>query len=379
MASADAFLFVTPEYDYFAPAALVNAVQVLLHEWVYKPAGVLSYGGVSGGLRSAQVLRQLLSNVNVHAVPQVVPVHSFSQFIDDGVFRSQRADRGRGERHARRASQVGPGSQEPSRRAGGRQRAPERRGLTPHNAGPGRGTARPFGAGEGRRRSPPSIHCLGVRRGAQPDPGSPRYHPQAQKTVHLLTLPKGRHAGRLFVWAAFPDYCRGFAIDPGRRSPVPCSARSQSVQVAPHDPDATYGTRRAVAAICRQGRCQRRPSLGRGARLRFRDCQPPRSRLRRHAERVSVRRRPCRAPGRGTPPLSLSSCRPSGRDHTHKVPNRPSFWRLILSATQDCSMGQIAATALGELSDEIVDVVMAEIGVAQIRGRTLEGRSDHAQ
>ena len=64
----------------------MNAVQVLLHEWLYKPAGVLSYGGVSGGLRSAQVLRQLLSNVNVHALPQVVPVH-FQQFIDDGVFR----------------------------------------------------------------------------------------------------------------------------------------------------------------------------------------------------------------------------------------------------------------------------------------------------
>jgi NAD(P)H-dependent FMN reductase len=53
--SADAFLFVTPEYDYFAPAALVNAVQVLLHEWLYKSAGVLSYAGVSGGLRLAQV------------------------------------------------------------------------------------------------------------------------------------------------------------------------------------------------------------------------------------------------------------------------------------------------------------------------------------
>jgi NAD(P)H-dependent FMN reductase len=87
VASADAFLFVTPEYDYFAPAALVNAVQVLLQEWLYKPAGVLSYGGVSGGLRSAQVLRHLLSNVNVHALPQVVPVHFFQQFIDDDGFR----------------------------------------------------------------------------------------------------------------------------------------------------------------------------------------------------------------------------------------------------------------------------------------------------
>lgn len=88
VASADAFVFVTPEYDYFAPAALVNSVQTLLTEWFYKPAGIVSYGGISGGLRSAQVLRQLLGNVNVHALPQVVPVPMFQQFIgDDGVFR----------------------------------------------------------------------------------------------------------------------------------------------------------------------------------------------------------------------------------------------------------------------------------------------------
>ena len=87
VASADAFLFVTPEYDYFAPAALVNAVQALMKEWFYKPAGVVSYGGISGGLRSAQVLRQLLSNVNVHALPQVVPIPNVGQFIGDGGMR----------------------------------------------------------------------------------------------------------------------------------------------------------------------------------------------------------------------------------------------------------------------------------------------------
>ncbi|HVG49636.1 MAG TPA: NADPH-dependent FMN reductase [Rubellimicrobium sp.] len=88
VASADAFVFVTPEYDYFAPAALVNAVQVLLKEWAYKPAGVVSYGGISGGLRASQSLRQLLGNVNVHALPQSVPVPFFSQHIgEDGVFR----------------------------------------------------------------------------------------------------------------------------------------------------------------------------------------------------------------------------------------------------------------------------------------------------
>ncbi len=82
VAAADAFLFITPEYDYFPPAALVNAVQVLMLEWFYKPAGMVSYGGISGGLRSAQVFRQLLSNVNMHALPQVVPVPNFPQFID---------------------------------------------------------------------------------------------------------------------------------------------------------------------------------------------------------------------------------------------------------------------------------------------------------
>lgn len=31
--SADAYIFVTPEYDFFAPASLVNAIQVLMKEW----------------------------------------------------------------------------------------------------------------------------------------------------------------------------------------------------------------------------------------------------------------------------------------------------------------------------------------------------------
>ncbi|MBP1806620.1 NADPH-dependent FMN reductase [Rubellimicrobium aerolatum] len=85
--SADAFLFLTPEYDSFPPAALVNAVQVLLKEWAQKPAGVVSYGFVSGGLRGAQVLRQLLANVNLHALPQVVPVPFFPNHVEDGAFR----------------------------------------------------------------------------------------------------------------------------------------------------------------------------------------------------------------------------------------------------------------------------------------------------
>lgn len=82
---ADAFIFVTPEYNFFPPAGLINAIQVLLKEWAYKTAGVVSYGGISGGLRATQELRLLLSNMNVHALPQTVPMPMVAQFIgEDG-------------------------------------------------------------------------------------------------------------------------------------------------------------------------------------------------------------------------------------------------------------------------------------------------------
>lgn len=81
---ADAYVFVTPEYDFFPPASLVNAIQCVLREWHYKPAGIVSYGGISGGLRASQALRQLLGNVNVHALPLSVPIPFSSNFIDDG-------------------------------------------------------------------------------------------------------------------------------------------------------------------------------------------------------------------------------------------------------------------------------------------------------
>ena len=85
--AADAFVFVTPEYNYFAPPALVNALDYVLHEWGYKPAGIVSYGGASGGMRSAQMLKLLLTGVRVMPIPDSVNVTNFRQFVDaDGIF-----------------------------------------------------------------------------------------------------------------------------------------------------------------------------------------------------------------------------------------------------------------------------------------------------
>ncbi len=88
VASGDAFVFVTPEYDYFTPPALANAVVYLSREWAYKPAGLLSYGGISGGLRGAQTTKLLLTTLKIMPIPEGVPVPLVGQHIgEDQVFR----------------------------------------------------------------------------------------------------------------------------------------------------------------------------------------------------------------------------------------------------------------------------------------------------
>jgi NAD(P)H-dependent FMN reductase len=86
VAAADAYAFVTPEYNYGPPPSFLNAITYLSSEWAYKPAGLLSYGGVSGGLRAQQAEKQILTAVNIMPIPQSVSVQFFAQRIKDGVF-----------------------------------------------------------------------------------------------------------------------------------------------------------------------------------------------------------------------------------------------------------------------------------------------------
>jgi NAD(P)H-dependent FMN reductase len=88
VASADSFVFVLPEYNYFPPSSLVNAIDYLVAEWAYKPVGLVSYGGVSGGLRAAQALKLLLTTLKVMPIPEGVAIPNFGQHLgEDGAFR----------------------------------------------------------------------------------------------------------------------------------------------------------------------------------------------------------------------------------------------------------------------------------------------------
>lgn len=81
--AADAFAFVTPEYNYGLPATLKNAIDYLHHEWGYKPAGFVSYGGVSAGTRSVQMLKQVVTTLKMFAVSEAVSIPFVANFLDD--------------------------------------------------------------------------------------------------------------------------------------------------------------------------------------------------------------------------------------------------------------------------------------------------------
>jgi NAD(P)H-dependent FMN reductase len=59
VAACDAFVFVTPQYNWGVPAGLKNAIDHLFHEWTGKAAMVVSYGGHGGTFSAAQLITVL--------------------------------------------------------------------------------------------------------------------------------------------------------------------------------------------------------------------------------------------------------------------------------------------------------------------------------
>ena len=80
--AADAFVFVTPEYNYGMPAPLKNALDYLQHEWQYKPVGFASYGGVAAGTRAVQMIKLVVTALKMVPLQEAVAIPFVTQFFD---------------------------------------------------------------------------------------------------------------------------------------------------------------------------------------------------------------------------------------------------------------------------------------------------------
>ena len=62
--AAEAFVFVTPEYNHSYPASLKRLIDWHYTQWMFKPATIVAYG-VHGGHASIEHLRGVLSELNM--------------------------------------------------------------------------------------------------------------------------------------------------------------------------------------------------------------------------------------------------------------------------------------------------------------------------
>jgi NAD(P)H-dependent FMN reductase len=80
IASFDAYVFVTPEYNHSTSGALKNAIDYLFREWQNKAAGFVSYGGQGNGVRAVEHLRLVMAELMVATVGAQVALSLFTDF-----------------------------------------------------------------------------------------------------------------------------------------------------------------------------------------------------------------------------------------------------------------------------------------------------------
>ena len=84
--AADAFVFVSPEYNHGFSPALKNALDFLSQEWWRKPVGFVSYGGVSGGTRGVAAFDPVYTTLGAVKTTANVEINFVGTMIKDGVF-----------------------------------------------------------------------------------------------------------------------------------------------------------------------------------------------------------------------------------------------------------------------------------------------------
>ncbi|MCF6523831.1 NADPH-dependent FMN reductase [Streptomyces sp. JJ36] len=90
--AADGFVIVTPEYNHSFPASLKNTIDWFKPEWQAKAVGFVSYGGMGGGLRAVEQLRQVFAELHAVTVRDVLSFHNaWDRFDAQGVPRDPEA------------------------------------------------------------------------------------------------------------------------------------------------------------------------------------------------------------------------------------------------------------------------------------------------
>lgn len=83
LADADAFVMITPEYNHGYPASLKMALDSARIEWMGKPVAFVSYGGMAGGLRSVEQLRQVCAELHMVTTRDGVSLHNCAALFDE--------------------------------------------------------------------------------------------------------------------------------------------------------------------------------------------------------------------------------------------------------------------------------------------------------
>ena len=82
--AADAFVFITGEYNWGPQPGLKNLTDHFLEEWFWRPAGIVSYSaGRLGGARSATVWNATLSEMGMIVISSTVAVGQIGKTLDE--------------------------------------------------------------------------------------------------------------------------------------------------------------------------------------------------------------------------------------------------------------------------------------------------------
>src|SRR5690606_7968409 len=73
----------TAAYDHNYTGPLRNALEYLVQEWAYKPAGLVRYGGGCAGTRAAKALQGDVASLQVVTLKWMVNIPIFTEFIKE--------------------------------------------------------------------------------------------------------------------------------------------------------------------------------------------------------------------------------------------------------------------------------------------------------